>query len=333
MQKQRIFSGIKPSGDLHLGNYLGAIKNWVEIYEKYDSIFCVVDLHAITVAQEPKELKEKIIKVAKTYLAAGINPEKAIIFLQSTVPAHSELMWVLNTIAKTGELFKMTQFKEKAGIKGDFNKNFTSIDVGLMNYPILMAADILLYDTAVVPVGEDQIQHVELARDLAKRFNHRFGETFVMPKAKVKKENMRIMGLENPKKKMSKSAQSKFNQIDLLDQPEEIREKIKKAVTDSGSAIEYNDEHPAIRNLINIYTQVSGEDAAEIVRKYQGKGYKEFKEELAEALINFLKPLQAKFSDISDEEIKAVFKKGAEQAGAIAEKKIKEVKEKIGLGG
>ncbi len=330
--KPRIFSGIQPSGNLHLGNYLGAIKNWVEMYEKYDSIFCVVDMHAITVLQKSEELKKKIIEIAKVYLAAGIDPEKAIIFVQSEVPAHCELMWILNTIAKTGELFKMTQFKEKAKLKeGEFD-HINSIDTGLMNYPILMAADILLYDTEVVPVGEDQVQHVELARDLGKRFNSQFGETFKIPKVHIREEGMRIMGLDNPEKKMSKSAESKYNRIELMDSEEQIREKIKRAVTDSEPAIEYKDERLALKNLINIFSLVSDKKPQAIAEEYKNKGYKEFKRGLAEAVINFLKPFQEKYNQISDEEVKEILEKGAKKAQPLAEQKMREVRKRVGLG-
>lgn len=330
--KPKIFSGIQPSGNLHLGNYLGAIKNWVAMQEDHDCIFCVVDLHAITVSQNPEKLRKSILEVAKIYLAAGIDPEKAVIFVQSGVPQHAELMWVLNTITKTGELFKMTQFKDKAKLKeGEFD-HINSIDAGLMNYPILMAADILLYDTEAVPVGEDQVQHVELARDLAKRFNHRFGDTFKIPKAEINKEGMRIMGLDNPENKMSKSAESKYNRIDLMDSEEEIKDKIKRAVTDSESTIEYKDERPALKNLINIFSLVTDKKPEEIEMEYKGKGYKEFKEGLAEATIDFLKPFQEKYNSISDDEVLEVLKKGKEKARAMAEQKIEEVKEKVGLG-
>jgi tryptophanyl-tRNA synthetase len=332
MGKQRIFSGIQPSGNLHLGNYLGAIKNWVDIYENYEAIFCVVDLHAITVPQNPKELKRKTLDIAKIYLAAGIDPSKANIFIQSDVSAHCELMWILNTITKTGELFKMTQFKDKAGVKGNFNEKFVSIDVGLMNYPILMAADILLYDTSIVPVGEDQQQHVELARDLARRFNHKFGRTFTVPKALIKREGKRIMGLDDPNKKMSKSASSKYNRIELLDTSDDIRDKIKKAVTDSGRTIEYRENRPALRNLINIFSLISGKKPEEIAIDYREVGYKNFKEDLAQAIINFLEPFQQRYREILDEEVRRILEQGAQKARVIADEKIKEVKESVGLG-
>ncbi len=330
MNKKTIFSGIQPSGNLHLGNYLGAIVNWVAMQEEYENpIFCVVDLHAVTVPQDPKELREKTIEIAKIYMAAGIDPKKSTIFVQSDVPAHAELMWCLNTIAKTGELFKMTQFKDKTGIKEKAN---VSIDVGLLNYPILMAADILLYDTDVVPVGEDQKQHVELARILARRFNDRFGETFKVPEAVLKKETMRIMSLDNPEKKMSKSAKSKYDGIGLLDAPDTIREKIKKAVTDSGSEVKYSDKKPAIQNLLNIFSAVTAQQPDKIAANYAGKGYAELKKDLAEAVVEFLALFQKKFHETPDSDVKIALKQGKEKLLPVAEKKMKEVKEKMGLG-
>jgi tryptophanyl-tRNA synthetase len=325
--KQKIFSGIQPSGNLHLGNYLGAIKNWVELQDEYASIFCIVDLHAITAPQEPAKLKAKTLEIAKVYLAAGIDPEKSTIFIQSHIAQHTELMWILNTIAKTGELFKMTQFKDKSAKAASKE----TIDLGLLNYPVLMAADILLYDAQLVPVGEDQLQHIELARDLAKRFNHRFGETFVIPKGFVKEEGMRIMGLDDPAKKMSKSASSEYNYISLIDDETAIRKKIKKAVTDSGSEIIYSDDKPALKNLLNIYALLSNKSVNEIVREYTGQGYGQFKDGLTEELLAFLKPFQEKISGLSDEETLQTLKSGAEKLLPIAMEKMKEVKEKIGF--
>jgi tryptophanyl-tRNA synthetase len=322
---QRIFSGIQPSGTLHLGNYLGAIKNWASLQDDYDPIFCVVDLHAITVPQNPKELREKTIEVAKTYLAAGIDPEKSTIFAQSHIPEHAELAWILNTITRISELERMTQFKDKSK---EHRKN---INAGLFNYPVLMAADILLYDTNLVPVGEDQIQHVEIARTLARRFNTTFGETFVIPDPHIVKEGMRIMGLDDPKKKMSKSASSEYNYIALTDDPEKIREKIKKAVTDSGKEIKYSSDSPALKNLINIYALLDNAKPKEIVDSYRGKGYAEFKKDLAEVIVGFLEPFQEKFNGIDDQEVVNILKEGAGKARDLAEKKMAEVKEKVGL--
>jgi len=321
---QRIFSGVQPSGNLHIGNYLGAIKNWVKLQDGFECIFCVVDLHAITVPQEPKELQEKIIEVAKIYIAAGINPEKSTIFAQSQVPEHSELCWILNTLAKTSEMERMTQFKDKSGGK-------ENIGMGLFDYPVLMAADILLYDTQVVPVGDDQLQHVELTRTLAKRFNQRFGETFTVPEAKLVKDGARIMGLDDPTKKMSKSATSEYNYIALTDDAETITKKIKKAITDSGSEIVYQEDKPALYNLINIYSLFSERTPQEIEAMYKGKGYSDFKDGLTQVIIDALKPLQEKMKALTDEEVLEILKSGAEKIRPIAQKKVSEIKEKIGL--
>jgi len=322
---KRIFSGIQPSGVLHLGNYLGAIKNWVALQEKYDPIFCVVDLHAITVPQKPEELRQKTLEVAKTYLAAGIDPEKSLIFVQSRVPEHTELAWILNTVAKISELERMTQFKDKAKA---FRQN---LNAGLFNYPVLMAADILLYDANLVPIGEDQLQHVEIARTLARRFNSLFGETFAVPEPFVVKEGMRIMGLDDPKKKMSKSALSEYNYISLTDTPEKILEKIKKAVTDSGKEIKYSADRPAIRNLLNIYALLDNAKPKEIAESYRGKGYAEFKKDLAEVVVGFLEPFQEKYDNIEDREVLRILEEGREKAKKLAEEKMAEVREKIGL--
>jgi len=324
--KKRIFSGVQPSGNLHIGNYLGAIANWVKLQDEYESIFCVVDMHAITVPQDPEMLRKKTIEIAKIYLAAGIDPKKSSIFIQSQISQHAELAWVLNTIAKMSELDKMTQFKDKSQRGGR-----ESSAVGLYDYPVLMAADILLYDTQIVPVGEDQKQHVELARDLAKRFNQKFGETFVVPEVHIKKEGMRVMGLDNPAKKMSKSSESIYNRIDLLDDAETIRKKIKKAVTDSGSEIVYSDEKPALKNLINIYSSFSGKNPKEIEAMYAGKGYGDFKADLAEVIIGFLEPFQERFNALSDEDVLQILRDGAAKVQKIAEKKMAEVKARVGF--
>jgi tryptophanyl-tRNA synthetase len=323
---KRIFSGVQPSGNLHIGNYLGAIKNWVKLQNDYDSIFCVVDLHAITVPQNPEELQKKILEIAKIYLACGINPKKSAVFIQSHVQEHAELAWILNTITKMPELDKMTQFKDKTQSGGR-----ESSGVGLFDYPVLMAADIILYDTEKVPVGEDQVQHVELTRTLAKRFNAKFGETFVIPEPLLVKESCRIMGLDDPSKKMSKSAASEYNWIALTDDAETIQKKIKKAVTDSGSEIKYQDEKPALKNLINIYAGFSDKSPKEIEKMYAGKGYADFKKDLAEIIITGLNPIQEKMQSLSDEEVLEILKSGADKVRSLAQKKMKEVKEKIGF--
>jgi len=324
--KKRIFSGIQPSGNLHIGNYLGAIKNWVKLQDEFESIFCVVDMHAITVPQNPEELKKKTIEIAKAYLASGIDPKKSSIFIQSHVQEHAELAWVLNTIGKMPELDKMTQFKDKTQSGGR-----ESAGVGLYVYPVLMAADILLYDADKVPVGEDQVQHVELTRTLGKRFNSKFGDTFVIPEPFITKEGMRIMGLDNPAKKMSKSAASEYNYIALTDNADTIRKKIKKAVTDSGTEIVYSDKKPALENLINIYCGFSDKSPQEIEKMYAGKGYADFKNGLADAIIEGLKPIQEKMKSLSDEEVLKILQEGAGKVRPIAKKKMDEVKERIGF--
>ena len=323
---RRLFSGIQPSGNLHLGNYLGAIKQWVELQDKYEAIYCVVDLHAITAPQDPTELRKKTLEIAKIYLAAGVDPSKSTIFIQSHVSAHTELGWILNTIATMGELGRMTQYKDKSQKEG-----WEGSGVGLFDYPVLMAADVLLYDAEVVPVGKDQMQHIELMRDLAQRFNKRFGETFTLPKGVLSKEGQLIMALDDPTKKMSKSAASEYNYIALTDDADTVRRKIKKAVTDSGSEIVYSDEKPALKNLINIYTLLSGKSTSEIESMYVGKGYGDFKTDLAELVVDFLTPFQERLKNISDEEVLEILKAGAEKARGLAEEKIKTVYEKIGF--
>jgi len=325
--KKRIFSGIQPSGTLHIGNYLGAIKNWVELQDKYDSIFCIVDLHALTIPQDPKKLKKNILETAAIYLAAGINPEKSIIFVQSHVPEHAELTWLLNTITKIPELERMTQFKDKS------KKHRSKVNLGLFGYPVLMAADILLYQTDAVPVGQDQKQHVELSRALARRFNRLYNKTFTVPKVIIKKQGAKIMSLDNPLKKMSKSAVNPNSYISLSDSPALIREKIKKAVTDSGSEIKYSPQKPAVSNLMTIYHCFSEMSFDEIEKKYQSKGYAEFKNDLAKVIINGLKSFQEKKKSLekNPEQIKKILSKGAKQAQAIAKKNLKQAKQKMGL--
>lgn len=324
--KQKLFSGVQPSGNLHIGNYLGAIKQWTELQDQYDCFFSVVDLHAITVPQDPAVLPQKTLEIAKIYLAAGVDPEKCALFVQSQVAEHTELTWILNTLARLGDLDKMTQFKDKSAKEGA-----ETAGVGLYGYPVLMAADILLYDTAIVPVGDDQLQHIELARTLARRFNERFGETFLVPEGKIQKEGARIMGLDDPSKKMSKSAASEYNYIALTDDAETIRKKVKKAVTDSGSEIVYSAEKPALQNLINIYSLFSGKSAEEIQALYAGKGYGDFKGDLAEVLVDFLTPFQERLAAISDDEVKAILERGAVKARAQAAEKMKQVKAAVGL--
>jgi tryptophanyl-tRNA synthetase len=324
--KKTIFSGIQPSGNLHLGNYLGAIKQWVEMQNDYQCIFCVVDYHAITVPQDPKILQEKIIEVAKIYLASGIDPKKSIIFQQSDIKEHTELAWILNcTAARMSDLENMTQYKDKA------NKQ-ENPGVGLFDYPVLMAADILLYDTDLVPIGEDQIQHVELTRDLAKRFNNQFGETFKIPDYKVRKEGARIMSLDDPTKKMSKSAASENNYIALTDDPDKAAKKIMKATTDSDGVVKLDwNNKPGISNLLTIYSLLTDRKISEIEAEFYGKGYGEFKVKLAEIVKNFLTNFQKKYYNINTNAVKKILGKGGKQLQKKATIKISEIKKKIGV--
>lgn len=328
MKRQVVFSGIQPSGNLHIGNYLGAIKQFVALQNSCEAIFCIVDYHAITVPQNSEEFGKNILDVAKIYLASGIDPEKSIIFIQSHVPAHAELGWILNTVTPLGELYRMTQFKDKTENK----KQKDGVLAGLLNYPTLMAADILLYNTTHVPIGEDQKQHVEFTRMIAKKFNNRFGEFFVVPQALSQKETMRIMGLDNPEKKMSKSAASPNNYIALLDSPDEIRRKIKIAVTDSGKEIRYDKkEKPALSNLIDIYGAFFAMSHAEIENKFKNSGYAEFKKELGELLVEKLTPILKKYAELKDNKVLEILKDGAKRAEKIASKTLADVKEKMGF--
>jgi len=324
--KKTIFSGIKPSGNLHLGNYLGAIKQWVAMQADNNCIFCVVDYHAITVAQDPKELGTRSLEIAKIYLAAGIDPKKSIIFRQSDIKEHAELAWILNcTTARMSDLENMTQYKDKAAKQ-------ENPGVGLFDYPVLMAADILLYDTDVVPVGEDQIQHVELTRDLAKRFNNKFGETFRIPKAETLKEGARIMGLENPLKKMSKSEGGDANCIYLLDEPEKAAKKIMRATTDSGSGIKFDKENkPGISNLLVIYSLLANSKIPDIEAEFSGKGYGDFKAELAKLVKSFLTEFQLRYYNISDNAAIKILGKGGRKLQKQATAKLMDIKTKIGV--
>ncbi|PIT95440.1 tryptophan--tRNA ligase [Candidatus Falkowbacteria bacterium CG_4_9_14_3_um_filter_38_19] len=379
--KPTIFSGVQPTGNLHLGNYLGALAQWVAMQDEYNSIFCVVDYHAITVKQEPANLSRQILDTVKIYLAAGINPEKSIIFQQSDISAHTELAWILNTITKNADLSKMTQFKDKSGVdmnkledelkifleneinfspevleiiekdlkKGaelitkvalnaslkkykEFKKKFNSIGVGLFDYPVLMAADILLYNTDAVPVGADQVQHVELSRTLAQRFNSQFGQTFKIPEVMVRKQGARIMGLDNPTKKMSKSMTSAANYIALTDEPKVAAKKIIRAVTDSGAEIKYSPEKkPAIANLLVIYSLLAEISIKELEKNYQGRGYSEFKKDLAAVVDKFLTQFQIKFNSFADNDVREILKQGRERVKPLAEKTLARVKEKLGI--
>jgi tryptophanyl-tRNA synthetase len=323
-----VLTALQPSGVLHIGNLLGAIEPFVQKQNEGNNNFLfIVDYHAITVPQEPKKLRRNILFATATYLAVGVDPNKTVLFQQSRVPAHTELAWILNCTAHMGELERMIQFKDKARGKGQ------SVTVGLFDYPVLMTADILLYDTDIVPVGEDQIQHVELARNLAERFNKTYGQTFVVPKVEIRKIGARIMGLDDPEQKMSKSASSEKNYISLMDDRKTVEKKIKSAVTDSGASIVFDEKRKGLANLMTIYSLIEGISTTEIESRYQGKGYSEFKKDLAERVNNYLEPLQKDIKKYMDDEteLKRVLDAGAEKAGVIAEKKMKDVREKIGV--
>lgn len=341
-----VFSGIKPSGELTLGNYLGAIQRWLQYQRGHDAIFCIVDMHSITVPQDPKVLSERTRNIAAWYVAAGLDPEEVILFAQSDVPAHAELAWILGTQATMGQLFRMTQFKDKVQkLFGELGLEHMvqdahadrsakkSIPFGLFAYPVLMAADILLYQTNVVPVGEDQKQHVELTRDIGDKFNKTFGQTFTIPKPEIAQMGARIMSLDNPHAKMSKSdAPNSF--IGLLDPIEDVKKKIKKAVTDSGSEVVWAEDKPALQNLLTIYSLLSNQSVAEVTAQYAGKGYGDFKTGLSEVVVDFLTPLQERYKKLRRDEVKLemILEEGARRAGNKAEKTLDTVKEKVGLG-
>lgn len=327
MTKKTVFSGIQASGHLHLGNYLGAIRNWKAMQDLYDNYFCVVDLHTITVPQDPVELRANIREVAGLLIASGLDEEHSVIFIQSHVRAHSELAWLLNCITPMGWLHRMTQFKEKS------EKQKDEVSVGLFDYPVLQAADILLYDAHLVPVGEDQKQHVELCRDIAQRFNHRYGETFILPEALIPPVGGRVMGLINPEKKMSKSEEKKDDSIFLLDSPDEIRNKIKRATTDSLREICFDESRPGINNLLTMYQLLTAKKPQDIENHFSGKSYKDLKEELAEVVIDHLKPLRDRYLELiaTPSDLDDLLQRGAEKADLQAEKRLKSVMEAIGL--
>lgn len=323
--KKRIFSGAQPTGELHLGNYLGALRNWVALQDEYENFFCIVNLHAITLPQDPAVLRRKTLDLARIYLAAGIDPEKSVVFIQSDVSEHAELAWVLACSTRMGELERMTQFKDKG--KG----NRERAGVGLFTYPVLMAADILLYQTDLVPVGQDQKQHLELARDLAERFNRDFGAAFVVPEVFIPPVGARILSLQDPDKKMSKSDENAAGAIFLLEDADSITKKIKRAVTDSGTDIRFDESRPAISNLLTIYGLMTGKSAEECEAHFDGKGYGHFKTELAEAVVEFLKPFQEKVKNYTDADLESILRTGAEKARSVARKTLDDVYAKMGV--
>ncbi|MDP8972328.1 MAG: tryptophan--tRNA ligase [Actinomycetota bacterium] len=326
--KQRVFSGIQPSGTSHLGTYLGALKNWVAVQEQYDSYFCIVDLHAITVPQDPKVLRSNVREMAAIFIAVGLDPERSVIFRQSRVSGHAELAWLLNCIARVGELSRMTQFKDKSQRGG-----VESASVGLYDYPVLQAADILLYNANLVPVGEDQRQHLELTRTLARRFNGLYGDTFVVPKPMILETGARVMALDDPTSKMSKSAPTPAGYIALLDEPDVVRRKIRRAKTDSGSEVVASPDKPAITNLLSIYAGLTGRAVPEIEEQYRGRGYGDFKKDLAEIVVESLTPIRERTLELLDDprELDSILEVGAERAHEVASSTLHDAWAKLGL--
>src|ERR1700678_4520900 len=325
-ERSRVLSGVQPSGNLHIGNYLGALANWVKIQYDYESIFCIVDLHAITVYQNPIELSAKIRELAALFLAAGVDPKHSRIVVQSTVPAHAELAWLLTCVTPMGWLERMTQFKAKAAAQ-------ESVGDGLFQYPVLMAADILLYQAAIVPVGEDQMQHLELTRDIAQRFNSLYGETFTMPETKLPSVGARVMGLDDPTAKMSKSAQGAGHAVALLDPPERIRKTIMRATTDSLPAVDFETMGPGVQNLLSIFQAFSGWAPDKMRAHFSGMRYGDLKKQVAEMVISNLEPIQKRYAEIMDEPgyLAGVLKEGAERVSPIAKSTVQLVKERMGL--
>ncbi|MGL5257080.1 MAG: tryptophan--tRNA ligase [Proteocatella sp.] len=325
--KKTIFSGIQPSGKITLGNYLGAISNWVELQEEYNNYYCIVDMHAITVPQVPKDLRENTLLLLSQYLAAGIDPQKSTIFIQSHVPQHVELAWVLQTMTYMGELGRMTQYKDKSAKGGE------NLNSALFTYPVLMASDILLYSTDLVPVGEDQKQHLELARDVAQRFNNRYSETFKVPEVYIPKVGARVMSLQEPTKKMSKSDENENGYISLMDSNDVILKKVKRAVTDSVGVVNYSDDQPGIKNLLEICSKFENVSPQELAARYEGKGYGDFKADAAEIIAEGIRPVRDKANEyLADKAyLEEVYSLGAQKAEAVAAKMVSKVYKKIGF--
>ena len=326
-KKPVLLSGIQPSGHLCIGNYLGALKNWEALQKSHDSIFLVVDMHALTIKQNPAELRQRCLSYVAQYIACGIDPEKSTIVIQSHVPQHVELMWVLNTLTYMGELNRMTQFKDKS------KKHAANINSGLFTYPVLMAADILIYQADLVPVGADQKQHLELTRDLAGRFNTQYSDTFVVPKPYIPKAGARIMSLQEPEKKMSKSDANLNNLIAILDSPDVIKKKIKRAVTDSGTDIKVDKTRPGISNLIQLYSLITDMSVKDVQTQFSGKMYSDFKSELGNIMAEFLTPIQKKYDEISKDKayLESVLARGAESAHYLSRKTLTKVYRKVGF--
>jgi len=324
---KRIFSGAQPTGSVHLGNYLGALRNWVKLQHEYESFFCIVNLHALTVPQDPKLLAQKTRDLARIYLAVGIDPNVSTVFIQSDVPEHAELTWILNCVSRISELERMTQYKDKA------RRQQENVSVGLFDYPVLMAADILLYQTDLVPVGDDQKQHLELTRDLAIRFNRDYGETFKVPDAYIPKLGARIMSLSDPTKKMSKSDDDPNGCVMLMDDADTVQRKFKRAVTDSGTDIKFDPQRPAITNLLEIYHLITGQTTQQVEEHFAGKGYAQLKGQLADVTIEFLRPIQQSLGGFSDERVDQILSKGRDKARKIARATLSDVFARTGLVG
>ncbi len=325
--KKTLFSGMQATGNITLGNYLGALKNWVTLNEEYECFFSVVDEHSITVRQDPAELRQRARRLLMLYIAAGLDPEKNCIYYQSHVSAHAELAWILNCYTYMGELSRMTQFKDKS------QKHADNINAGLFTYPVLMAADILLYQTDVVPVGADQMQHLELTRNIAERFNGIYGDVFTVPEAYLGKVGARIMSLQDPLHKMSKSDENPNASIYVLDKPDDIMRKFKRAVTDSEGVIRYSEEQPGIRNLIDIYCATTGRTADEVVKEFEGQGYGVFKEAVGQSVVDVLSPLQAEYERLTKDKayVDSIIKANAEKAAYYANKTLRKVQKKVGF--
>ncbi len=327
-QKKRIFSGVQPSGNLTIGNYLGAIKNWIPLQDEYECLYCVVDLHTLTVRQKPAELRQRSLNLLALYMACGLDPKKSILFLQSHVSAHAELAWILNCYTYMGELNRMTQFKDKSQRHGD------NINAGLFTYPVLMAADILLYQADLVPIGQDQKQHLEITRDVADRFNNIYGDTFTIPEAFIPKIGAKIMSLQEPEKKMSKSDENENAFVLILDSQDAVMRKFKRAVTDSEREIRYDEQNkPGVSNLISIYSSVTGKGISDIEKEFEGRSYGDLKETVGQSVVEMLVPIQQKFNEFSTdkEQLNLILKENAEKAAYMARKTLSKVQRKIGL--
>ncbi len=327
-QKKRIFSGVQPSGNLTIGNYLGAIKNWIPLQDEYECLYCVVDLHTLTVRQKPAELRQRSLNLLALYMACGLDPKKSILFLQSHVSAHAELAWILNCYTYMGELNRMTQFKDKSQRHGD------NINAGLFTYPVLMAADILLYQADLVPIGQDQKQHLEITRDVADRFNNIYGDTFTIPEAFIPKIGAKIMSLQEPEKKMSKSDENENAFVLILDSQDAVMRKFKRAVTDSKREIRYDEQNkPGVSNLISIYSSVTGKGISDIEKEFEGRSYGDLKETVGQSVVEMLMPIQQKFNEFSTdkEQLNLILKENAEKAAYMARKTLSKVQRKIGL--